>query len=200
MRITTHTVPSVNESTEKESPEGTLDQLGTVLPRLIAAVAQTADDEVVFFAKYDIKDGFWRMSVEEGAEYNFAYVMPQAEGEPIRIVIPTQLQMGWTESPSYFSAAKETARDLARIYARADRLEPHSLEEYTQMEEDFKQLPSGELSNDLSQCFKVMSTTSLGPQFREQKRISRIYPEPCSILSTTSSRRALTTQKTTPHR
>ena len=31
-----------------------LDRLGTVLPRIIAALAQTADNEVVFFAKFDI--------------------------------------------------------------------------------------------------------------------------------------------------
>mmetsp|Transcript_15405 Transcript_15405/g.35256 ORF Transcript_15405/g.35256 Transcript_15405/m.35256 type:complete len:556 (-) Transcript_15405:1075-2742(-) len=102
------------------------------------------------------------MSVEEGAEYNFAYVMPQAEGEPVRIVIPTQLQMGWTESPSYFCAATETARDIAEIYAKADKLEPHYLEEYTKLEDDFKHLPSGGLSGDLAHCFEVFVDDFIG--------------------------------------
>ena len=155
LRMSTHTVPSVNESTEKQSPEGTLDQLGGVLPRLIAAVAQAADHEVVFFAKYDIKDGFRRLMCEEGAEYNFAYVMPQKEGKPTRLVIPTSLQMGWTESPSYFGAASETARDLAEEYAKADKLEAHFLEEWTKLKPEFQNLPSGELSGHLAHCFEV---------------------------------------------
>ena len=121
-------IPSVNESTEKVSPDGTLDQMGTVLPRVIAAVAQTAEDEVVYFAKYNIKDGFWRLECEEGAEYNFAYVMPQEEGQPIKLVIPTSLQMGWTESPSYFNAASETVRDVADEYTQAEELDEHYLE------------------------------------------------------------------------
>ena len=169
LRMTTHAVPSVNESTQKESPEGTLDQLGSVLPRLIAAVAQTAEDEVVFFAKYDIKDGFWRMSVEEGAEYNFAYVMPQAEGEPVKLVIPTSLQMGWTESPSYFCAATETARDIAEVYAKADSLEPHYLEEYTKLEDDFQNLPSGALSDNLAHCFEIFVDDFIGAAIPKTK-------------------------------
>ena len=162
LKMSTHTVPSVNEATKKTSPEGTLDQLGSVLPRLIAAVAQTAEDEVVFFAKYDIKDGFWRMKVEDGAEYNFAYVMPQEDGQPVRLVIPTSLQMGWTESPSYFCAASETARDVAEVYAKADKLEEHYLEQYTKLEDDYKNLPSGGLSEDLAHCFEVFVDDFIG--------------------------------------
>ena len=58
LKLSTHHILSVNEATEKMSQEGTQDQLGLVLPRVIAALAQTAEDEVVFFAKFDIKDGF----------------------------------------------------------------------------------------------------------------------------------------------
>ncbi len=60
--------------------------------------------------KWDIKDGFWRLDCQEGAEWNFAYVLPQAEGEPVRLVVSTSLQMGWIESPPYFCAASETGR------------------------------------------------------------------------------------------
>ncbi len=63
-------------------------------------------------AKWDIKDGFWRMDCAKGKEWNFAYVLPQPEGEPIKLVVPTSLQMGWVESPPYFCAATETARDI----------------------------------------------------------------------------------------
>jgi hypothetical protein len=88
------------------------------LPRIICAVAEADEDDKILFAKWDVKDGFWRLVCGEGAEYNFAYVMPQPEGEPIRIVIPTSLQMGWVESPGYFCAASETARDVADTYVR----------------------------------------------------------------------------------
>jgi hypothetical protein len=67
-------------------------------------------------AKWDIKDGFWQLDVQVRDEWKFAYVLPQAPGEPIKIVVPTSLQMGWVESPPYFCAATETSRDIAMQY------------------------------------------------------------------------------------
>jgi hypothetical protein len=63
-----------------------------------------------FMAKWDIKDGVWRMDCEAGEEYNFAYVLPQEEGKPIILVVPTSLQMGWVGSPPYFCTAIMTQR------------------------------------------------------------------------------------------
>lgn len=45
----------------------------------------------VYFLKYDISDGYWRMVVAPGEEYNFAYVLPQAEGKPTKLVIPSAI-------------------------------------------------------------------------------------------------------------
>ncbi len=67
-------------------------------------------------AKWDIKDGFWRMDCTKGEEWNFAYVLSQPEGVPKQLVIQTSLQMGWVESPPYFCAATETVRDIATEY------------------------------------------------------------------------------------
>ena len=120
LQITPHEkIPSVNESSVKAAPAGAIDQLGHSLARIIHAFAQADDDKKIFMAKWDIKDGFWRLDCEEGAEWNFAYVLPQKEGEPIKLVIPTSLQMGWIESPPYFCAASETGRDIASQYAEA---------------------------------------------------------------------------------
>jgi hypothetical protein len=83
----------------KTAPEGAIDQIGECLSRTIHAFAAAEEDAKIFMAKWDIKDGFWRMDCREGEEWNFAYVLPQPEGEPIRLVIPTSLQMGWVESP-----------------------------------------------------------------------------------------------------
>ena len=112
-------IPSVNESSVKTAPAGAIDQLGHSLSRIIHAFAQADVEAKIFMAKWDIKDGVWRLDSQEGAEWNFAYVLPQVEGEPIKLVVPTSLQMGWIESPPYFCAASETGRDVAGQYVEA---------------------------------------------------------------------------------
>jgi hypothetical protein len=107
---------SVNDGTTLSGPRGAIDQLGHSLQRVIHAFAEAADDDKIFMAKFDIKDGFWRLDCQEGKEWNFTYVLPQPEGNPVRLVVPTSLQMGWVESPTYFCAASETARDVATDY------------------------------------------------------------------------------------
>jgi uncharacterized cupin superfamily protein len=86
----------VNDTTIKTAPKGALDQLGHVLSQIIHAFAESDDtpDAKIFMAKWDVKDGFWRMMYEEGEEWSFAYVLPQRVGEPIKLVVPTSLQMG----------------------------------------------------------------------------------------------------------
>ena len=129
-----HTAPSVNESTMLQAPPEAMDQLGSVLPRLIEAVAKAPDDDgPILFAKLDIKDGFWRMVVPEEEEWNFACVLPNLqEGAPVELVIPSALQMGWCESPPFFCAASETARNVAEelIAEPTGSLPPHPLEEF----------------------------------------------------------------------
>ena len=77
----------------QNSPKG-INQLGHSLTCIIHAFAETKDDTHIFMAKWDIKDGFWWMDAEEGAKWNFAYVLPQSPGKPIYLVVPTSLQMG----------------------------------------------------------------------------------------------------------
>jgi hypothetical protein len=88
---------SVNETTIKLAPKGALDQLGHALSRIIHAFAEADDDAKIFMAKWDIKDGFWRMDCKVGEEWNFSYVLLQEPNEPTKLVIPTPLQMGWVE-------------------------------------------------------------------------------------------------------
>jgi hypothetical protein len=109
-------VPSVNDTSVKTAPQGAINQLGHSLGRIIHAFASTSPDEKIMMAKWDIKDGFWRLQCEEGQEWNFAYVLPRLDGPSTELVIPTSLQMGWIESPPYFCAASETARDVAECY------------------------------------------------------------------------------------
>jgi hypothetical protein len=82
-------------------------------------------------SKIDLSDGFWRMIVEQDEVWNFCYVMPDPPGAPIRIVVPSALQMGWAQSPAYFCAATETARDLIQgLVADKTELPPHCFEHY----------------------------------------------------------------------
>ncbi len=109
-------IPSVNDTTTKLAPRGAIDQLGHSLKRVIHAFAEADEDAVILLAKWDIQNGFWRLNCQHWEEWNFSYVLPQKAGEPVRLVVSTSLQMGWVESPTYFCAASETARDVAAEY------------------------------------------------------------------------------------
>jgi len=139
------TLPSVNESTKKTAPRNAVSQMGHTLSRIIHAFAEADPDAKVLMAKFDIKDGFWRLDCQEGEEYNFAYVLPQPADTPEDewlIVVPTSLQMGWIESPGFFCAATETSRDAIDIYANTPlgSLPPQTLEKFALQSMD-KSLP-----------------------------------------------------------
>ena len=130
---------SVNDaSNPQEAPLHSMSQLGKVLPRLIHAMATSPEEHGPWvFMKLDIKDGFWRMVVPEEAEFNFCYVLPQDDpNAPIQIVVPSSLQMGWTNSPPFFCAATETARDVAETLAQKTALPPHPFERITMSDEE----------------------------------------------------------------
>ena len=95
-------LPSVNDATVKTAPRGTIDQMGHVLLHIIHAFAEVEADRKIFMAKWDIKDGFWRLDCEVGQEWNFCYVLPAEDpNTPIEIIVLTSLQMGWIESPPF---------------------------------------------------------------------------------------------------
>ena len=89
----------------KTAPQGAMDQMGHMLDRIIYAYAEAEEDEIIFTAKEDVKDILWRCVAEERQELNFVYVLPQEEGELVKLVIPTSLQMGLIKNPGYFCAA-----------------------------------------------------------------------------------------------
>jgi hypothetical protein len=124
----------VNSTTQKLAPRGAIDQLGHSLKRIIHAFAEVEEEAVVLMAKWDIKDGFWRLNCREGEEWNFRYVWPQDPGEPRRIVVPNSLQMGWVELAPYFCVASETARDIAVDYieTQVGVLPEHKFEQWAE--------------------------------------------------------------------
>ena len=126
---------SVNSATVKQAPAEAMVQLGNCVKRLVATLADNYNPEKPFyFAKLDIKDGFWRMAVADEDAWNFCYVLPaQSPGvtnlDDIQIVIPNSLQMGWCESPPFFCAASETARDVIETLLAEVHLPAHKLED-----------------------------------------------------------------------
>ena len=114
IRLRGRTVPSVTGSTVKTALQGAIGQMGHALSRIIHPFAEADDNSIIFLAKWDIKDGFWRLDCEEGQAWNFAYVLPPDQpATAVELVVSTSLQMGWIKSPPYFCTASETARDVA---------------------------------------------------------------------------------------
>jgi hypothetical protein len=140
---------SFNDTTEKTAPAGAIDQIGECLSRIIHAFAKTDEDAKIFMAKWDIKDGFWRMDCATGEEWNFAYVLPQEDGTPTTLVVPTSLQMGWVESPPYFCAATETSWDVATKHAETNlnSLTPHKFEKFVVGAPEYQALPEAGINS-----------------------------------------------------
>ena len=96
-------IPSVNSTTVKTAPAASIDQLGQALARIIHAFATAPLADPIYMAKWDIKDGFWRLDCAPGMEWNFTYLLPSRDTNDPLLVVPTALQMGWIESPAYFA-------------------------------------------------------------------------------------------------
>jgi hypothetical protein len=125
---------SVNETTSKKSKAESMTQLGLTIKRIVATMAQYKNPDMPFkFSKIDIKDGFWRMAVNDENAWNFCYVLPSksknATLDDTEIVVPNSLQMGWCESPPFFCASTETARDvMERFIQNNTQLPDHKFE------------------------------------------------------------------------
>tara|TARA_B100000780_G_C20872013_1_gene346819 strand:- start:32 stop:673 length:642 start_codon:yes stop_codon:yes gene_type:complete len=130
-------MPSVNNGTHPTAPQHSMNELGRVLERMIDLMASAKNEDQPFlFSKLDISDGFWRVKVRNDDRWNFCYVLPSEKSnsentlENIEIVVPSSLQMGWTESPPFFCSCTETARDIAEdMMNDGSEGDPHPLEQ-----------------------------------------------------------------------
>jgi hypothetical protein len=68
---------------------------GNVLPWLLSLMASVPPEEHIHFSKMDLANGYWPMIVLPDGQWCFAYGTPLVAGEPILLVIPSALQMGW---------------------------------------------------------------------------------------------------------
>jgi len=122
---------SVNETTTAKSNHKSMEQMGQVLWHIITMIAKAnPNNGPIVMAKWDIKDGFWRLTVSPEDAWHFCYVLPRLQdSDPIELAVSTCLQMGWTESPPIFCTATETARDVGQENLNNEHtLPPHKLE------------------------------------------------------------------------
>ena len=113
--------PSVNETTIPHAPPEAM-QFGRALHRLLAMVRHANPKfGPVRAAKYDIKDGFYRLFLRPSDCLRLSLVLPAYENEEQLVAIPLACTMGWVQSPPTFCAMSETVCDLAN---RSIRLIP----------------------------------------------------------------------------
>ncbi len=128
--VVTATQASANDTTALQAPSAAVKEIGKVLPRLLTYMRDTPAGLHILMSKLDISNGFWWLIIHGNDCYNFAYVLPQWEGEPCQIVVPSAVQMGWVESPVLFCTVTESARDLTQRFVDTDvQLPPHEIED-----------------------------------------------------------------------
>ena len=79
-------------------------QLGQVIRRIIHLMAEYRHHVHPFkFAKLDVKDVFWRMSVDDVDAWNLCYVLPSLKErtllDDIEIVVPNKRKAGFHTNP-----------------------------------------------------------------------------------------------------
>jgi hypothetical protein len=126
---------SVNETTQPAADQEAVKKLGTAILDALLMQFETPCQWEVLWSKIDLSDGFWRMIVEAGQEPNFVYEMPaHPERQGKWFVVPSSLQMGWTNSPAYFCATTEATQQvivrLLAMSAHNGALEKHVHEEH----------------------------------------------------------------------
>ena len=110
------------------------------------------------------------MDCRAGEELNFAYVLPQPLGEPVRLLVPTSLQMGWVESPPYFCTATETARDVVSEYLDT-AIGSRKLENYATGSNEYASLYWNRDQGSYGTYSRCMSTTSLASSSPHHRNI-----------------------------
>lgn len=109
------THPSVNETTQDAAEQTAVKALGTALTSLLFYMFDVPSSWEIDWHKIDLSDGFWRMIVEDGKEYNFVFQLPKRKGDDeYQYVVPSSLQMGWKNSPAFFCTGTETTRTLIK--------------------------------------------------------------------------------------
>ena len=98
--------------------------------------------------------------MERRAEWNFSYALPLVPGQSakeVELVVLSAVHMGWSESPEFFCAASETARDVRekRCAEPVGSLPPHLLEEMMLPPDQWGSIESEEPRQDFPHTVEV---------------------------------------------
>ena len=111
--IVDYTWWKVNDETLPLAPSEAM-QFGHALDRILREIL-LADPKLgpVQMLKLDISDGFYRIDIAPDDIPKLGVVFPVKPGAEPLVAFPLVLPMGWKNSPPIFSAATETAADIA---------------------------------------------------------------------------------------
>ena len=118
--IVDYTWWNVNDETLPLAPSEAM-QFGHALDRILREIL-LADPKLgpVYMLKLDISDGFYRINVAIEDIPRLGVVFPVKQGAEPLVAFPLVLPMGWKNSPPIFSAATETAADIANRDIQSD--------------------------------------------------------------------------------
>ena len=121
---------NVNQETLPIAPMEAM-QFGHAIDRILREILIANPDlGPLQLIKLDISDGFYRVGLKVDDIPKLGVVFPSRPGEEKLVALPLVLPMGWTNSPPIFSAATETAADLANYSLNAKiPPEPHHLDD-----------------------------------------------------------------------
>ena len=127
--------PSVNETTTPAEDQAAVQALGKARPALFRFMFDVPCTWEIKWQKVDLSDGFWRLIVEAGQEYNFVFQLPRRPGDTTtHYIVPSSSQMGWKNSPAFFSTGTAATRQLIlRVMAatfQTGMLHPHRHENH----------------------------------------------------------------------
>jgi hypothetical protein len=168
--IVDYTFSGVNPETVKMAPPEAM-QFGKTLLRVLQTIVD-ADPAFgpVKLGKIDISDGFYRIGLRPADIPQLGVILPR-NGPQLYVALPLALQMGWVDSPPYFTAATETACDLTNAQIRNTHAmpPPHRLEHLA------RRPPSLQLDNHV-------------PAHGDSPVVPAVVPEPTGVGRTSQRR------------
>jgi hypothetical protein len=135
--ICDYTWSGINQATLPLAPTASM-QFGHALDRYLREIL-LSDPTLgpVYMLKLDISDGFYRVNLAPGDIPKLGVAFPSRPGTEPLVALPLVLPMGWKNSPPLFSAATETAADIANANLRHGlALPPHPLEHHASKHDD----------------------------------------------------------------
>ena len=85
----------------------------------------------LYMLKLDISDGFYRIAIAPNNIPKLGVIFPHRPHQEQLVALPLVLPMGWKILPPVFSAATETAADIANTILTSNHPFPlHPLESY----------------------------------------------------------------------